>query len=117
MPSYYIMILDEIMEKWLGIGFDNRELHNDISAPYRMLAVLLNDPWNDNCTFDSSKNSFGYERHFIVDIEKPEIRRKLDILNGPYSTTMIKMLELEWVPNEDSTRNSNGIESSCGTLV
>jgi len=117
MHDDYIIILDEVMEKWLGIGFDNRELHNDISAPYRMLAVLLNDPWNDNCTFESTNNSFGYERNFIVDITNPEIRRKLDILNGPYSTTMIKMLELEWAPNEDSNCNSSGDTDSFRTLV
>jgi len=117
MHDDYIIILDEVMEKWLGIGFDNRELHNDISAPYRMLAVLLNDPWNDNCIIESSENSFGYERHFIVDITKSEIRRKLDILNGPYSITMIKMLELEWAPNEDSNCNHGGIENSIRTLV
>jgi len=79
----YITILDEVMEKWLGPGFDHRD-HKDSSAPYRMMAILLDDP----------SNEIDPDRQFIVDINKPEIQRKLDMLNGPYFNTIMKMLEL-----------------------
>ena len=87
----YMTILDEVMEKWLRSDFDN--LKNN-SKPYRMLALLLDDPSDDG----------DPDRHFIVDINKSEIRRKLDMLNGPYFNTIMKILELRTF-NKDSEHN------------
>lgn len=113
MPPNYTVILDDIMEKWLGPDFNPPSLHNNHgnSEPYRMLALLLDDPWNETRDF-----TIGSERHFIVDITKPEICRKLDLLNGPYFNTVMKMLELRMF-DEDSERNHAGAENSVGTLV
>ncbi len=84
----YITILDEVIEKWLGPGFNDHTFSND--APYRMMALLLDDPWSEPC----HALLLNYKRAFIVDINKPEIQRKLDLLNGPYFNTIMKMLEL-----------------------
>ncbi len=96
----YTIILDDVMQKWLG------EFKTLEPLDYRMLAILLDDPM--------SVKEEGIR--FVVDINKPEIQRKLDMLNGPYFNTIMKMLELRMY-NEDSKRNSKGIENSCRTLV
>jgi|SRR6267142_158180 len=109
----YIRILDEVMEKWLGSSFDN--LKNN-SEPYRMLALLFDDPWVEPADEHQFPQLRFYEREYIVDINKPEIRRKLDMLNGPYFNTIMKMLELRMF-NEDNERNINRTEGSSRTLV
>lgn len=113
MPPNYKVILDDIMEKWLGPNFDNRPVvsSSDSSGPYRMMAVLLDDPWNEARDF-----RLGSERRFIVDWTKPEIQRKLDMLSGPYFTTIMRMLELR-IFDENSERNHARAENSVGTLV
>src|SRR5882724_8661736 len=103
---YYAVILDNIMEKWLGPRFDDDTSTTNVDAPYRMLALLLDDPWNEA----------DRQRTFIVDITKPKIQRKLDMLNGPHFNTIMKMLELRML-DEDNERNNNRIENSSGTLV
>jgi len=100
-------ILDEIMEKWLGPGFDAPSSLNEVSAPYRMMALLLDDPWSEPC----NANILNYERAFIVDINKSEICRKLDMLNGPHFNTIIKMLELRMY-DENREHNRAGTENS-----
>jgi|SRR5882724_362784 len=110
---FYMDILNAIMEKWLGPDFnDPIKFTTDKSMPYRMMALLLDDPWNEN----GYKKSPSYERNYIVDITKPEIQRKLDMLNGPHFNTIMKMLELRML-DEDNERNNNRIENSSGTLV
>lgn len=89
----YLTILDSIMEKWLGRDFDRDGWVS--SNPYRMLAVLLDDPWSEN--LDKAGN---YKRQFIVDILNPVIQRKLEMLNGPYFDTIMRIVELEWVPEK-----------------
>jgi len=107
----YIRILDEVMEKWLGPNFKDHPFSND--APYRMMALLLDDPWNEPCHADALLN---YERAYFVDVNKPEIRRKLDMLNGPYFNAIMKMLELRMY-DEDSENNIDRAAYSSKTLV
>jgi len=103
-------ILDDIMEKWLGPGFAAPSHLNDASAQYRMMALLLDDPWVEPCGQEGSL-LINYERAFIVDINKPEIQRKLDMLNGPHFNTIMKMLELRMY-DENRERNYKGTENS-----
>lgn len=110
----YIRILDEVMEKWLGPGFNDHTFSND--TPYRMLALLLDDPWTEPAAEHKLPQLRQYERAYLVDINKPEIRRKLDMLNGPYFNTIMKMLELRMY-DEDCERNPNRIANSSRTLV
>lgn len=111
----YMTILDEVMEKWLGPGFDNHDSYNEASIPYRMMALLLDDPWVEPCIQEGTL-LLNYERAYIVDINKPEIQRKLDMLNGPYFNTIMKMLELRAF-NEDCERNHDRTKNSSRTLV
>jgi len=103
---YYAVILDNIMEKWLGPRFDDDTSTTNVDAPYRMLALLLDDPWNEA----------DRQRTFIVDITKPKIQRKLDMLNGPHFNTIMKMLELRMY-NEESMCNSTRTNNSRRSLV
>lgn len=110
----YTMILDQIMEKWLGPDFANsNEGH---STPYRMLALLLDDPWTEPADERKFPQLRDYNRNYIVDITNPEIRRKLDMLNGPYFNTIMKMLELRMY-DENSTRTLKQDTNSSHTLV
>ena len=101
----YMAILDEVMEKWLGPGFDAPSPLNQISTSYRMMTLLLDDPWVEPPSLQEGGLLINYERAFIVDINKPEIQRKLDMLNGPHFNTIMKMLELRML-DEDSARNT-----------
>jgi len=98
--TYYKDLLDYIIERWLGVDPRPNPL------PYRMLAVLLDDPWND----------FWQDRNFIVDITNPEIQRKLDVLGGPYFNTIMRMLELRML-DENNEHNNTRTKNSSRTLV
>ena len=110
----YMTILDEVMEKWLGHDF--ADAHSDNSLPYRMMALLLDDPWVEPPFLQEKTLLMNYERAFIVDISKPKIQRKLDLLNGPYFNTIMKMLELRMY-NEESTCTRTRTDHSSRTLV
>lgn len=107
----YMTILDEVMEKWLGPSFNAPNPLNEVSAPYRMMALLLDDPWAEPPYLQEGSLLINYERAFIVDINKPEIQRKLDMLNGPYFNTIMKILELRMY-DENREHNHAGTENS-----
>jgi hypothetical protein len=106
----YLLMLDEVMEKWLGPDFDHGDVPKN-SNPYRMLALLLDDPWDD--ALDRRGN---YKRPFIVDVTKSRIQEKLRMLNGPHFHTVMKILELRMI-NENSERIIEGAENSSRPLV
>ena len=86
------------MERWLGPSFNKS---GPSQNSYRMLAVLFNDPWDEK---DETK-------HFIVDVTNSKIQQKLDMLNGSHHNTLMKILELRML-DEDNDRNSNRTEGS-----
>lgn len=96
----YDFMLEEIMAMWLGPEFKQ---NSSISAPYRMLAVLLEDPWT------VEKNP----RPLIVDYRNPDIRRKLDMLYNNFHTVM-KVIELRWA---NASSDNDRTEGSSSPLV
>jgi hypothetical protein len=103
--SEYIPILDNVVKKWLGDDSADKDQNS-----YRMLALLLDDPWVENSKLGRK------DRLYIVDITKPEIQRKLDLLNGPYFNTLIKILELRML-DEENECNNDRTKNSLRTLV
>ena len=46
-----------------------------------------------------------HKNHYIVDVSKPEVRRLIDMINGPYGHAVLKMLEIKHKEREHANNH------------